>query len=366
MPRPAAGLETLERVVLARDLQMSGSPPQVSVVIPTYNRARYVGDAIESALSQTAPSVEVIVVDDGSTDETRAVAARYAPEARYFWQPNAERGAARNQGLRLARGAFVAFLDSDDVWAPDKLERDLALFRRRPEVGFVYSDIQLVDADLRLLRRVRRRGDEGWVTGRLLLRNFVSVGAHLARTGAMRDAGGFREERELAGSEDWETWVRLSTCVPFAYLPVATARIRVHSGNSLNHAAAMERSRRRACAVMETADYLTPAQRRLLPRTRAMLALASARSYCRDGDPTRAWAHLREAIRHSPAAVLDPRFGYVGLHSLLTPSLSARLRGLERQILTAHDSRSYGRIAARDCRGATPRVRFGFEAEEEG
>lgn len=307
----------------------------VSVVIPTYNRARYLAEAVESVLAQSYPHVEVIIIDDGSTDDTSAVAARYASKVRYVWQPNSERGAARNRGLRLARGEFVAFLDSDDVWMPDKLARDLQLFQRRPEIGLVYSDIRLMDAQGRRLQRIRRPGCHGWVTGHLLRENFLSIGAHLARTQAFRDAGGFREERELAGSEDWEAWVRLSTRVQFGYVASPTTHVRVHPDNSMSNAAGMERSMWHACALMETADFLTLKQRRALSRRRATIALVCAINFCCAGDCPRARAYLRAAIGHSPRVVLDPRYGYTWLHSMLTPRLSTRLRHFKQRLMTS-------------------------------
>ncbi len=219
----------------------------VTVVIATYKRAAYLGEAIESVLNQHYRHLELIVVDDGSVDDTPAAAGRYAGTIQYVWQPNSERGAARNQGLRLARGEFIAFLDSDDLWTPDKLDWDLDLFRRRGECGVVYSDTLIVDAAKRPRRRIHRRGHEGRVTEFLLHQNFVSMGAHLVRTHVMRDAGGFHEERDLA--EDWEAWVRLSTRTSFGYVPRPTTLRRVHTGNSVSDAAVVERATHRACAI---------------------------------------------------------------------------------------------------------------------
>ncbi len=300
--------------------------PSVSVVITTYNRAEYVAAAVESALRQTRPPLEVIVVDDGSTDETRSVLKRYAPPVRYVWQPNTERGAARNHGLQLAMGEYIALLDSDDVLEPDKLERELAHLRAHPTAAVVYSDILLIDAAGRPLRRVSRKGNVGWVTRHLLLENFLSVGAHLVRTEAMRTAGGFREDRALAGSEDWEAWVRLSTQVPFTYLNAVTARIRTHPCNTMTDAARMERSMQYACRVMETADYLSPEHRQLLRRQRAMVALFSAINHRVSGNRRCSWSKLAAAVRHSPLVALEPRFGYTCLQNLLPSCVSRHLQ----------------------------------------
>jgi glycosyltransferase involved in cell wall biosynthesis len=116
-----------------------GSPepaPLVSVVIPVYNCEKYLGEAIESVLAQTYRPIEVIVVDDGSSDHSAAVAARF-PAVRYCAQPHAGPGAARNRGIALARGSFVAFLDADDLWVRDKVERQMAAFRADPTLDMV-------------------------------------------------------------------------------------------------------------------------------------------------------------------------------------------------------------------------------------
>jgi glycosyltransferase involved in cell wall biosynthesis len=298
--------------------------PCVSVVITTYNRAEYVPATVESALRQTYPPLEVIVIDDGSTDETRSVLERYGAPVRYVWQPNAERGAARNHGLRLARGEYIAFLDSDDLFEPHKLEWEVAHLRAHPTAALVYSDVLLIDAAGRPLRRVSRKGYVGWVTRYLLRENFLSFSAHLARTEAMRSAGGFREDWALAGSEDWEAWVRLSTRAPFAYLNEVTARIRTHPCNTMSDPARMEGSMQYACRVMETADCLSPEQRQLLRRRRAMVALFAAINHRVSGNRRESWSRLIAALRHSPLVVLEPRFAYTCLQNLLPTCLQRR------------------------------------------
>lgn len=118
-------------------------PPLVSVVVPTFDRARLVAEAIESALAQTMDDLEVIVVDDGSTDDTDRVVATYGPPVRLLRQRNRGAAVARNRGVAAATGRYVAFLDSDDLWRPDKLEVEMAILAARPEVEAVISDSDL-------------------------------------------------------------------------------------------------------------------------------------------------------------------------------------------------------------------------------
>jgi len=127
--------------------------PRVSAAITTYNRARYVPEAIASVLGQTVGDLELIVVDDGSTDDTEAAVAPYLDRVRYVRQENRGRSAARNTAVELAQGELVAFCDSDDRWLPDRLERQLAAIDRAPRVGMVHGQVELIDAEGRALPR---------------------------------------------------------------------------------------------------------------------------------------------------------------------------------------------------------------------
>ncbi len=120
-------------------------PGLVSVVIPTFNRSYILRTAIDSVLNQTYQNIEILVVDDGSTDATAQAVAGYGPKVRYFHQPNGGVSSARNLGLRQARGEFIALLDSDDAWLPWKVEAQLAVFRAMPQVGMVWTDMTAID-----------------------------------------------------------------------------------------------------------------------------------------------------------------------------------------------------------------------------
>lgn len=282
----------------------------VSVIIPSYNRADYIDETIESVLAQTYSSIEIIVIDDGSTDNTREIVAKYEPRVRYVWQENAERGAARNHGLRLAKGEFIAFLDSDDVWLPNKVQKDIEVFNSQPNVGFVYSDIQIIEAQGNLRRVIKRKGFSGHVTSHLLGKNFVSVGAHLMRTQILRDVGGFREERQLSCSEDYETWVRISTKTQFVHLPLATAKIRVHPNNSVKNADNSMSAALYACELFEQADYLTDKQKKLVSKTRSWMILNNNLGYCSTNQKRRALSSLRESFKYNRAIIFEPLFVY--------------------------------------------------------
>ncbi len=128
-----------------------GEPGLVSVLIPTYNRDYILGAAIDSVLAQTYRPIEVVVVDDGSTDDTRALVEKYGPPVRYIYQENGGLAVARNTGLAAARGEFVAFQDSDDCWVPWKLQAQVAVMRHVPELALVWTDMTAVDPQGKVL-----------------------------------------------------------------------------------------------------------------------------------------------------------------------------------------------------------------------
>ncbi|HSF76318.1 MAG TPA: glycosyltransferase [Microcoleus sp.] len=134
---------------------MSDRSPQVSVVIPAYNCADYVGQAVESVLHQTIADWEIIVVDDGSRDHTRLVLEKYSDRIRYIYQQNQGVSIARNCGIELARGEFIAFLDADDYFLPNKIAAQLAVFAARPHLGIVHSGWRLVNSIGEPLKEVK-------------------------------------------------------------------------------------------------------------------------------------------------------------------------------------------------------------------
>jgi glycosyltransferase involved in cell wall biosynthesis len=116
--------------------------PLISCIVPVFNGERYLAEALDSMLAQTYRPIEVIVVDDGSTDGTRQVVTSYGDRVRYFWQPNAGPPRARNLGLSLVKGEFVAFLDADDLWHPEKLERQMERFEARPKLDLCVAYLE--------------------------------------------------------------------------------------------------------------------------------------------------------------------------------------------------------------------------------
>ena len=207
----------------------------ISVVIPTYNYAHYLPEAIDSVLRQTYPPLEITVVDDGSTDATPDVLAAYGDRIRVIRQKNQGVAAARNAGLSAARGEYVAFLDSDDIWHPRKLELQIARFAD-PALGLVHCGVETFDEKGRAVG-VFLDGMEGWVATEILrLDREVVAGPGsciMVPKRVLEEIGGF--DARLPPSDDWDVCYRIATRYPIGYVAVVLVRYRQHgTGLHLN------------------------------------------------------------------------------------------------------------------------------------
>ncbi len=206
---------------------MSERQPDVSVIVPTYNRAPFIGEALRSALAQEGVETEIIVVDGASSDETLAEVRRHAPQARILSEPDRGVAEARNKGIAMARAPWIAFLDADDVWKPDKLRLQLELVRRDPEVAFVFCDAWQFqhggEVILESFLATRARypqlpkhavGEDLWVFDtdmavEIMHTNYiVTTSTAMVRTEAARAVEGF--DPTLKVCEDYEFWLRVA------------------------------------------------------------------------------------------------------------------------------------------------------------
>ncbi len=192
-------------------------PPLVSVVIPAFNVAWCVEKAIDSALAQTHPAVEVIVVDDGSSDDTPRVLASYGDRIRGLQQPNGGMSNARNAGIRAAQGEYIAFLDADDWWLPEKLERQLQLMLADPTLGFTSAAALVVDDKGNVLNHWNCPGIEGNQLEYLFQHHAAVAGgcsSVMMRKNLFDQVALFDET--LHGFEDPDLWIRLSAVTGYS------------------------------------------------------------------------------------------------------------------------------------------------------
>lgn len=213
--------------------------PKVSVVIPTFNREKYVVETVESVLAQTLQDVEIVVVDDGSTDDTRRVLSRFGDRIRYVYQENRGRSSARNRGISESTGRYVLFLDSDDLLLPPALETLTTFLDAHPETGLAYSDGYYCDADgvcFRKLSSLRPVVDHDRPLETLVVMNFI-IAPHsaLVRRRDLAAIGPPYFDEALTGPEDTDLWIRLAAAgCRFGYVDGLICKYRWHGTNTFS------------------------------------------------------------------------------------------------------------------------------------
>ena len=190
---------------------------RVSVVIPTCNRADFVCEAITSVLRQDYPDIEIIVVDDGSRDDTAAEVRRFGPAVQYLWQENRGVSTARNRGVATSTGDLIAFLDSDDLWLPRKVSAQVACFEANTNEQACHTDEIWIRRGVRVNERRIHRKQGGWQFLASLPRCLISPSAIMMRRTLWDRLGGFDES--LPACEDYDLWLRLTAIAPVGFLP---------------------------------------------------------------------------------------------------------------------------------------------------
>lgn len=214
-------------------------PPLISVIVPSYNCARYIAAALDSALNQDYPNKEILVVDDGSTDNSLEVLQTFGNRIRVIQQSNAGAAVARNTGMQAAQGAFIAFLDADDLWLPGKLTAQADYLAVHPEVGMVYSAWQewhaRADGDFDPLPNPRVTNaphsdilpeESGWMYNRLLLDCAIHTTTAMIRHTVVQDIGLF--DVSLRRGQDYDYWLRVSRITPIHKLTAVLSLYRIH------------------------------------------------------------------------------------------------------------------------------------------
>jgi glycosyltransferase involved in cell wall biosynthesis len=191
--------------------------PMISAIIPTFNRAAFLREAIDSVLAQTEKDIELIVVDDGSTDDTRALVAEYGDRLCYVFQPNAGASAARNRGIGCAAGKFITFLDSDDLWLPRKLARQMEWMAAHPNLLLCYTDEIWIRRGVRVNQRNIHAKSGGWIYPLCLPRCIISPSSVLMRRELFDEVGLFDER--LPVCEDYDLWLRVASRFEVGFIP---------------------------------------------------------------------------------------------------------------------------------------------------
>lgn len=207
------------------------SNPKISVIIPTYNREQMIKEAIESVLSQTYKDFEIIVVDDGSTDNTKKVLGPYKDKIKYLRRENKGAAAARNTGIKHARGKYIGFLDSDDLWRPTKLEKQVEILDKYKDISVVYSNFIKIDENNRIINTsdIKKYFPSGYIFREILLRKATCflVQTLLMRKKCFEEIGYF--DTELKKGHDRDMIVRLARKYRFYGIKRNLFMFRIHN-----------------------------------------------------------------------------------------------------------------------------------------
>jgi glycosyltransferase involved in cell wall biosynthesis len=273
-------------------------PALVSVVIPVYNRADTVAAAVQSALDQEYSPIEIIVVDDGSTHETAEVVARFGDRVRYLRREHGGQALARNQGIRAARGEFVAFLDDDDLWVPGKLDAQMRVFEARPELALVYG-------------RYSGFGEEAERDGEihfevspsplgLFRRNFIGTLTVVVRKSCLESVGMFRQG--IQGVEDYDLWLRIAAEYELGMVDEIVARYRYHAGNFSGRRRTIAEGE--LCALLNARDLYARAgidlPRSVVRRRLNRVVARLGRAHAQEGSTREARRCFGRALRLAP------------------------------------------------------------------
>lgn len=216
--------------------------PLVSVVIPNYNYGRFLSKTIESVLAQTYPNIEIIVVDDGSTDDSIKIIESFGDQVKLIKQQNQGVGMARNTGTENSKGDVLTFLDADDYWHQDKIKKQIEKLQSDSEIGLVHCGFWHVDIDDKLLDQ-RIEGEEGWVADKLMkLEPVLTSTTLLVWRDVFMEVGGYDTNRNLHPAEDWEFSYRVARKYKFGFVAEPLVYYRQHGKGGHTNLLRMEKA----------------------------------------------------------------------------------------------------------------------------
>jgi len=287
--------------------------PLISIVIPSYNQAKYIAANLDSILNQTFHDFEVIFIDDGSTDNTADILKEYAQKdsrIKYVYQQNSERAVARTHGISLARGKYVCLVDSDDTWLPEKLEKQLQCMEANPEIVLCYASVNRIDSDGNKLKSAARQqeGYSGDVYKHLLTRNFIPSVTPMLRRSVLEKVGA--QVTEYIPYEDWDFWLRISLQGKFHHIKEPLGNYRIHPSQSVQNV--------KASRIEEVTIKILDAKQNVFPEAYSLAYLRSAYWYLCAGDYKASRENLRLSLKKNFVRIFDLRFLGLYLFSALS------------------------------------------------
>ena len=275
---------------------MSEDQCKVSVIVPAYNSADYTVETVESILAQTYTDYEILVIDDGSTDHTRETLAPYGDRIKYIYKENGGACSARNLGLEMSQGEYIACLDCDDLWLPEKLEKSVAVLDADPMLAFVFSRCYTIDAKGDTIDEVGYSFDPDDTYRCLLYENYVIAPTVLMRRACLDRVGCFDESIFIPA--DWDLWLRLAKHFPIASIDCPLSKYRLASNYTLRN---VEQCIRESAYVIEkqfqAAPELLDTEKR---RIKGCMLVTNGMFYRKLADAANARSMLGRAIRMYP------------------------------------------------------------------
>lgn len=217
--------------------------PLVSVIIPAYNCSDWISDTLESVLNQDYQNIEIIVIDDGSTDNTRNIVCSFGKKVKYFYKINGGQSSARNLGIKYALGKYIAFIDSDDLWVKEKLTLQVELLENN-NFKWAYSDGIAFDSSSKaILFRFKEmsRQYDGDILINLFQSCFIPMPSVIINKEVFSNIGYFNEDYNFRNREDWEMWIRIAEVYPVALIPEILVKYRVHQNSVTGSESLIER-----------------------------------------------------------------------------------------------------------------------------
>ncbi|GAP10770.1 glycosyltransferase [Bellilinea caldifistulae] len=292
----------------------NNTTPLVTIIIPAYNQGYYLGEAIQSCLNQTYPNIEIIVVDDGSTDNTQEVAHSYNnPKIKYLYKQNGGLSSARNAGIRAASGEYLSFLDSDDMFLPPKIELLMDKFKANPELGFVAGHALLIDQRGKVIPKKFETFLPSPIQN-LILGNPFHVGSVMIKKEWQEKIGYFDET--LRSYEDWDYWLRLAIegC-NMEVVPVAVSKYRFHTGQMTRNGEQMTTANLAVLEKTFTNPNLSQEWQKMKPKAYAHAHLRAAAHGFLSSDFRFAHEHIRMALKLDPTLSEE---GYLRLRNIFS------------------------------------------------
>jgi glycosyltransferase involved in cell wall biosynthesis len=278
----------------------SQEPLKVSVIIPTYNRAGYLREALVSIAQQSMAPWEVIVVDDGSTDDTRQVVEAAPVPIRYYQQDHQGVAAARNLGLDAATGDLIAWLDSDDLWEVDFLATVVGELASDEDLDGVYTGMTMIDAGGQRLQTKTRTEPPEKLYEAMIRGNFLATPSVVVRKMCYDEVGHF--DPELRMSEDTDMWLRLTRVFRLAGIPRPLVRIRVHQSNTMSDVEGWCNARLMLLQKhFSPSDSSDPAQSERFRVAQSYAFRAISRKYIENRQPDLGWLYLKRAVMQHPS-----------------------------------------------------------------